>query len=532
MAQKELGRVTIRSAHGTYISAQQDGSVRCDRREAKEWEEFTLIQVGHHHDKVALRSAHNTYLCADNGDTMVCNRQQVGAWETFKMHTSGYHVHFKTGHGSYMSGRQDGSLNHEARRVQDWEKFTLTYIANHGHQQQTRGPIGQPMGGQQSFFQTHHGKYIRIHPDMRVDGESGNMQEWERITIQQMPNGRVALRSHHGTYVSGRDNGSVTAVTQCQEWETWQQMFSPDGRHGFMSFHGKYLSVDQGGGVTASKTQFMDWEKFRITGGSQPAYQPAAQQPYIPQQQGGQQSFFQTAHGKFIRVHPDNRVDGESGNMQEWERITIQQMPNGRVTLRSHHGSYLSGRDNGSVTAVTQCAEWETWQQIFSPDNSGRHGFMSFHGKYLSVDQSGSVTANKTQFMDWEKFRITGSQPAAQQPYAPAAQQPYMPQQPYAPAPQQQPYMPQQPYAPAPQQQPYAPQQQPYGVNQMTNQMGQMGMTPMPGGSWMQSARNQRMQGNVLMCELNNGRGQFMQASVIVYPGQRFKNVYGQFQPE
>jgi len=118
--------VIIRSTHGMFVRALHDGSVRCDSPEAKEWEMFKMIQLGHN-DKVAFLSHHGTYLCAEKGKGVICNRRQVGAWETFEIHKSGYTVSFRTAHGSYLTAQSDGSLNHHAGNVGDSERFSLTY---------------------------------------------------------------------------------------------------------------------------------------------------------------------------------------------------------------------------------------------------------------------------------------------------------------------------------------------------------------------------------------------------------------------
>ncbi|MEC8709549.1 MAG: hypothetical protein VXX77_03895 [Candidatus Thermoplasmatota archaeon] len=73
--QRQNGKIALRSAFDMYVSAQPDGRVECNRREAPPggWEEFTVEYRSN--DVVCLKSCHGKYLSA----------QKVGQWGDWTM---------------------------------------------------------------------------------------------------------------------------------------------------------------------------------------------------------------------------------------------------------------------------------------------------------------------------------------------------------------------------------------------------------------------------------------------------------------
>ena len=97
--QRHNGKIALKGAHGMYVSAQPDGSVQINRREAPPggWEEFTVethfIQpVGRGgYDVVCLKSCHGKYLSAQQDGTAQWNRDHAprGGWEDFRIEHPG-----------------------------------------------------------------------------------------------------------------------------------------------------------------------------------------------------------------------------------------------------------------------------------------------------------------------------------------------------------------------------------------------------------------------------------------------------------
>lgn len=119
----------------------------------------------------------------------------------------------------------------------------------------------------------------------------------------------TTLRSHHGTYLSGWDDGSLRLQGQAQGWEQWTKQSVGGGKVSLRSSFGRYLSA---------------W--------------------------------------------PDGSVQ-TAGHSQEWEHWAEVQNGDGTVSLRSQHGTYLSAWTDGSVRLAPHNQEWEYW--TYSSGNGG-----------------------------------------------------------------------------------------------------------------------------------------------------------------
>ena len=111
-------KVSLRSIHGKYLSAQPDGRAEWNRDHASTWEYFHLEE--RQGGKIALRSAHGMYVSAQPDGSVQINRGAAppGGWEEFTIQTrsiqpvgqGGYNVVcLKSCHGKYLSAQQDGT---------------------------------------------------------------------------------------------------------------------------------------------------------------------------------------------------------------------------------------------------------------------------------------------------------------------------------------------------------------------------------------------------------------------------------------
>jgi hypothetical protein len=97
---------TLRSVHGTYLSAWTDRTVRL-MKNADTWEKFSLESAGN--GKVYLRSFHGTYLSAwpDRVQLM----PHAKAWEQWTpVQNSDGSISLLSHHGTYLSAWTDGSV--------------------------------------------------------------------------------------------------------------------------------------------------------------------------------------------------------------------------------------------------------------------------------------------------------------------------------------------------------------------------------------------------------------------------------------
>ena len=72
LRQTMQGTVSLRSAHGKYLSAQPDGRAEWNRDHADHWEYFQVEQ--RHNGKIALKGAHGMYLSAQLDGSVQINR--------------------------------------------------------------------------------------------------------------------------------------------------------------------------------------------------------------------------------------------------------------------------------------------------------------------------------------------------------------------------------------------------------------------------------------------------------------------------
>ncbi|MEL7423354.1 MAG: LamG-like jellyroll fold domain-containing protein [Bacteroidota bacterium] len=114
----ELG---LKGAHGTYISAQPDGSLTCDRSWRRAWEIFTVEEQD---GKVGFKSAHGKYISAQPDGSITCDRDRLRGWELFTREEQNGRVGFKSAHGKYISAQPDGTITCDRDWLRSWELFT------------------------------------------------------------------------------------------------------------------------------------------------------------------------------------------------------------------------------------------------------------------------------------------------------------------------------------------------------------------------------------------------------------------------
>jgi hypothetical protein len=82
-------------------------------------------------------------------------------------------------------------------------------------------------------------------------------------------------------------------------------------------------------------------------------------------------------HGTYLSGHPDGSVD-LAYNIKDWEIWTSIWTGEDYIWFRSFHDTYLSARQDGTLTLVKDPKEWEQWTKI------GNSVWKSYHGTYLS----------------------------------------------------------------------------------------------------------------------------------------------------
>lgn len=115
----------IRSAHGTWLSAQPTGPLECNRTVRDAWEMFEISAVTS--AMVSIRSvAHDQYVSARPEGTVACNRSWVREWEMWTPYQVGPTTFgFKSFHGKFLVAELDGTVLADRDELNGWERFDL-----------------------------------------------------------------------------------------------------------------------------------------------------------------------------------------------------------------------------------------------------------------------------------------------------------------------------------------------------------------------------------------------------------------------
>lgn len=203
---------------------------------------------------------------------------------------------------------------------------------------------------------------------------------------------KVALKSHHGLYLTAKKDGSVGQTKRLDAWEFWEVEKAPGGRIGLKSAHGNYLSAKKGLiGSMGQDEALKEDESFEV----------------VPYSIG---LAFKTTHGKFISAKNDPKKsvlqNKGLGNNETWFVLPkTKDLDDTRVSLKTHSGKYVSAQDNGLVTQSNGCEAYE----LFTLEKQGNLVYIkTAHGKYLSAQKKGLLhpVVQKKENKEWETFTL------------------------------------------------------------------------------------------------------------------------------
>ena len=130
-------KVSLRSVHGKYLSAQPDGRAEWNRDIASTWEIFHLEE--RQGGKIALRGAHGMYVSSQSDGSVQINRREAppGGWEEFTAEIRPNAVCLKSCHGKYLSAQQDGTAqwNRDHAPRGGWEEFQIEHTGGTGQRE-------------------------------------------------------------------------------------------------------------------------------------------------------------------------------------------------------------------------------------------------------------------------------------------------------------------------------------------------------------------------------------------------------------
>ena len=114
-------KVTIKSYHGKYVSAEPSGKANANKDIPEVW---TVTFVNE--DVINFKSGYNKYLVAERNGDVNANRDVASIWEQFKVVDKGDgSFNFLSYHGKYMVAEQNGDLNANRDIADTWETFKV-----------------------------------------------------------------------------------------------------------------------------------------------------------------------------------------------------------------------------------------------------------------------------------------------------------------------------------------------------------------------------------------------------------------------
>lgn len=130
--------INLKSAHGKYLAAEQNGEAFANRDMAGPWEKWTLIDINREDlqsgDKINFLSNHGKYLAAEETGEAIVNRSEAGPWETWTLIDinkgrllSGDKVKFLSHHGKYLVAENTGAVNANREAAGPWEIWIISF---------------------------------------------------------------------------------------------------------------------------------------------------------------------------------------------------------------------------------------------------------------------------------------------------------------------------------------------------------------------------------------------------------------------
>jgi len=199
------GTVSLRSVHGTFLSAQEDGRAEWNRNIAAEWEYFQVEQ--RHNGKITLKGAHGMYVSAQPDGSVQINRREApeGGWEEFTVEDRGNDiVCLKSCHGKYLSAQQNGTAqwNRDHAPRGGWEDIHIVHQGG-SRQSAERESIeileavpGKPVRFKINNPPSSNDAWVGIYHPSSSDQEIGKQkQQWEWLRDLDVNNASLPEQS-------------------------------------------------------------------------------------------------------------------------------------------------------------------------------------------------------------------------------------------------------------------------------------------------------------------------------------------------
>jgi hypothetical protein len=126
LSNKISGPISLKSYLNKYLSAWPEGNVDWNREWDRDWEQFKVEPRGG--DKIALKSCHGMYLSAkeDIGGTVRCDQREARENEIWTLEAANGGIALKSSFGKYLHPKKDGKVTATHDAVTEKETFAVT----------------------------------------------------------------------------------------------------------------------------------------------------------------------------------------------------------------------------------------------------------------------------------------------------------------------------------------------------------------------------------------------------------------------
>mmetsp|Transcript_27749 Transcript_27749/g.46968 ORF Transcript_27749/g.46968 Transcript_27749/m.46968 type:complete len:814 (-) Transcript_27749:153-2594(-) len=238
---------------------------------------------------------------------------------------------------------------------------------------------------------THHNTYISARRNLSVR-QMGQAKAWEIFTVE-IKEAKVAFRSHHGTYLSARKDNSVKLEPHCKAWEMFDPVFQGQ-KLGLRSAHKTFICAMNDNIGFCCNPHCKGWELYSIV-------------PHGPLQalgfESGDKVSLRDMHNSIMSVDSDGVIsqvvkEGDSSSV-----FTVE-ISRGKVALKSSQGTYLVARKNRTIGVNKKCSP----NALFTPISKwGKIGFKTIHESYLCSLMDGKGYTTQPHCRGWELFLVT-----------------------------------------------------------------------------------------------------------------------------
>jgi hypothetical protein len=116
-----------------------------------------------------------------------------------------------------------------------------------------------------TYIRANNGKFVcSQNGEKPMECSAPHTKEWEHFTIEELGNGKVALKCM-GKYVSS-ENGEHPMTCNRDSvgpWEMFEMITHPDGSFSFKGNNGKYVCSENGEKpMTCTAPHMKEWEMF------------------------------------------------------------------------------------------------------------------------------------------------------------------------------------------------------------------------------------------------------------------------------